>query len=79
ILGVQQAFGGMARIFGPIWAGAAFEKLGPSVPFEVAGAVVLGVSFLAARVRPELDDEPAGDLHDDASLGDPSRSMSDGS
>jgi hypothetical protein len=52
ILGVQQAFGGMARIFGPIWAGAAFDKLGPGVPFQVAGIVVFGVSFLAARVRP---------------------------
>ncbi len=52
VLGVQQAFGGIARIFGPIWSGAAFEKLGPSVPFEVAGVVVLGASLLAARVRP---------------------------
>lgn len=52
VLGVQQAFGGIARIFGPIWAGVAFEKLGPSVPFEVAGVVVFGVSLLAARVRP---------------------------
>jgi hypothetical protein len=52
VLGVQQAFGGIARIFGPIWAGAAFEKLGPEVPFEVAGVVVFGVALLAARVRP---------------------------
>jgi multidrug resistance protein len=59
VLGVQQAFGGIARIFGPIWAGAAFEKLGPGVPFEVAGVVVFGVSLLAARVRsaPELAPE----------------------
>ncbi len=52
VLGVQQAFGGIARIFGPIWAGAAFEKLGPGVPFEVAGVVVLGVAVLATRLRP---------------------------
>jgi len=52
VLGVQQAFGGIARIFGPIWAGAAFERLGPGVPFEVAGVVVFGVALLAARVRP---------------------------
>jgi MFS family permease len=58
VLGVQQAFGGMARIFGPIWAGAAFEKLGPSVPFEVAGVVVFGVSLLAARVRPAAELTP---------------------
>jgi MFS family permease len=58
ILGVQQAFGGMARIFGPIWSGAAFEKLGPAVPFEVASLVVLGVSVLTARVRPDTRRAP---------------------
>ena len=59
VMGVQQAFGGIARIVGPIWAGAAFENLGPGVPFEVAGVVVFGVSLLAARVRsaPELAPE----------------------
>jgi MFS family permease len=53
VMGVQQAFGGVARIFGPIWAGAAFERLGPSVPFEVAGVVVLLVALLTARVSSE--------------------------
>jgi MFS family permease len=53
VMGVQQAFGGVARIFGPIWAGAAFERLGPSVPFEVAGVVVLVVALLATRVSSE--------------------------
>ncbi|HXV61451.1 MAG TPA: MFS transporter [Vicinamibacteria bacterium] len=53
VMGVQQAFGGLARIFGPIWAGAAFGRFGPGVPFEVAGVVVFLVSLLAARVRPE--------------------------
>jgi multidrug resistance protein len=53
VMGVQQAFGGAARIIGPIWAGAAFDGLGPGVPFHVAGAVVFVVALLAARVRPE--------------------------
>jgi MFS family permease len=61
VLGVQQAFGGMARILGPIWSGAAFEKLGPGVPFQVAGLVVFGASMLAARVRPAADPEPAAE------------------
>jgi MFS family permease len=74
VLGVQQAFGGIARIFGPIWAGAAFEKLGSGVPFEVAGVVVFGVSLLAARVRSESELE----LHDDSALGQPARPVTDG-
>jgi MFS family permease len=74
VMGVQQAFGGIARILGPIWAGIAFEKLGPSVPFEVAGAVVFGVFLLAARVR----SQPELELHDDAALGEPTRPVTDG-
>jgi multidrug resistance protein len=61
VLGVQQAFGGVARILGPIWSGAAFEKLGPGVPFQVAGLVVFGVSMLAARVRPAPEPDSAAE------------------
>jgi len=53
VMGVQQAFGGLARIVGPIWAGASFARYGPSVPFQVAGAVVFFVALLTTRVRPE--------------------------
>jgi len=53
LYGVQQSFGGLARIVGPIWAGTAFSKLGPAVPFWVAGAIVAVVAFLVAQVRPE--------------------------
>jgi len=53
VMGVQQAFGGMARILGPIWAGAAFEHFGPGVPFQAAGAIVAVVALLTTRVRPE--------------------------
>jgi hypothetical protein len=55
-MGVQQSFGGMARIFGPIWAGWAFSRFGPGVPFQVAGVVVFVVAFLTTRVRPESRD-----------------------
>ncbi len=51
VMGVQQAFGAVARILGPIWAGAAFERLGPGVPFYVAGIVVFVVALLTTRVR----------------------------
>lgn len=52
VMGVQQAFGGVARIFGPIWAGFAFQRFGPAVPFEAAGVVILFVALLTMRVRP---------------------------
>ncbi len=52
ILGVQQTFGGAARVIAPIWATAAFQGLGASVPFFGAGAVVVFVALLALRVTP---------------------------
>ncbi|NIM51206.1 MAG: MFS transporter [Gemmatimonadales bacterium] len=49
-LSVQQAVGGMARVVAPIWATAAFQGLGVSVPFYISGAVVGLVTLLAFRV-----------------------------
>jgi MFS family permease len=53
LMGVQQAFGGFSRIIGPIWAGSAFQYLGTSVPFFVAGAIMGLVALLTTRVKPE--------------------------
>ena len=48
-LGVQQAFGGMARVIGPIWGAAAFQLLGHAVPFVAsAGMLVFMLGFLLA-------------------------------
>jgi MFS family permease len=42
-LGLQQAMGGVARMVGPIWAGALFQHLGWSAPFYVS-AVLMAVA-----------------------------------
>ncbi len=44
-LGVQQAFGGVARVIGPVLAGLAFRDWGAPTPFWVS-ASVLGVVFV---------------------------------
>jgi multidrug resistance protein len=41
-MGVQQTFGGAARVLAPIWAGFAFDHLGHGVPFWTSAALVLG-------------------------------------
>ena len=53
VLGVQQTFGGIARVVAPIWATAAFQALGVAVPFYIAGAVVGVVLIMALRVKSE--------------------------
>ena len=51
-LGVQQAFGGISRVVGPIWAGFAFRDLGVETPFWIAAGIMAGVFLLGLRVRP---------------------------
>lgn len=40
-MGVQQTFGGIARVAGPLYFGWAYDQLGPRVPFLTAAVVVL--------------------------------------
>ncbi|HXV85775.1 MAG TPA: MFS transporter [Gemmatimonadales bacterium] len=60
-LGVQQAFGGGARVLAPIWSTAAFQGLGHAFPFYLSGAVATSVLMLAMAVKevPEPAQAPA--------------------
>ena len=57
-LGVQQAFGGTARVLAPVWATLVYQRLGVTQPFFIAGAVVLFVSFLTFGVKHRAVPEP---------------------
>lgn len=50
MMGVQQAFGGMARVVAPIVATAIYQALSPRDPFLFAAAIMLLVTILAFRV-----------------------------
>ncbi|MGI8509697.1 MAG: MFS transporter [Gemmatimonadaceae bacterium] len=45
-MGVQQTFGGVARVIIPLWAGFAYDRFGHGVPFWTSSALVLGVLVL---------------------------------
>ena len=45
-MGVQQTFGGVARVLTPIWAGFAWDHLGIPVPFWTGALLVAGAFFL---------------------------------
>jgi MFS family permease len=51
-MGVQQSFGSIARLIGPVVAGAFFEA-DIRYPFWAAAALMLGTSFLQSRLREE--------------------------
>jgi multidrug resistance protein len=45
-MGVQQTFGGVARVIGPTGAALAYGSLGHGVPFWISSSLVLGTIFL---------------------------------
>jgi predicted MFS family arabinose efflux permease len=61
ILGVQQAFGGVARLVGPIWAGAVFQYVGIRWPFWIAALVMAMGRLFVGRIDEE---EPADGVPD---------------
>jgi MFS family permease len=60
ILGVQQAFGGVSRMVGPIWAGAVFQFVGIRWPFWLAAILMVFARLMAGGVgRAEGADDNA--------------------
>lgn len=45
-MGLQQTFGGVARVITPLWAGFAYDHFGSGVPFYTAAIVVFATIFL---------------------------------
>ena len=57
-MGVQQTFGGVARIIAPLWAGFAYDHLGIGVPFYTSAAVVLATLLLGFGLEQYVRREP---------------------
>jgi multidrug resistance protein len=58
MMGVQQALRGVASVLGPIWAGFAYQSLGPRVPFFACAAIIACALLLATRI-PRAEPVPA--------------------
>lgn len=58
MMGVQQALRGVASVAGPIWAGFAYQHLGPRVPFFACAVIIACALLLATRV-PGTEPVPA--------------------
>lgn len=50
-MGVQQTFGGVARVAGPLWAGFAFDYFGHGVPFFTGAALAAFTIFLGLGIE----------------------------
>ncbi len=49
-MGVQQTFGGLARVIVPLWAGFAYDRFGHGVPFYTSAALITGTIFLGLGI-----------------------------
>jgi multidrug resistance protein len=49
-MGVQQTFGGLARVIVPLWAGFSYDHLGRAVPFFTSAALVFGTIMLGVGI-----------------------------
>ena len=58
-MGVQQTFGGISRVAFPMFTGLVLDRLGPGVPFAVAGVLVLGTLMLTSALEQYMAPAPA--------------------
>ncbi|HET6232201.1 MAG TPA: MFS transporter [Longimicrobiaceae bacterium] len=56
-MGVQQSFGGAARVLGPVWAGWSFEHWGSQYPFWTGAALVFATLWLGIGMERFTRDE----------------------
>jgi len=70
-LGVQQAFGGVARVVGPIWGAGAFQALGRVVPFFASSGLVATMLFVAMGVGRERRERDRAESVHSSSAGSP--------
>ncbi len=59
-MGVQQTFGGLARVIVPLWAGFSYDHFGKTVPFFTSAGLVAGAMFLGFGVDDGRSRIPAG-------------------
>lgn len=57
-MGVQQTFGGMARVLGPLWAGWAYDNLGVGVPFWTGAVLVVATLLLGMGMEEYTKPKP---------------------
>jgi multidrug resistance protein len=58
-MGVQQSYGGAARVLAPLWAGWAFDHLGVGVPFWTGAVLVLATLGMGFGIEEYTRPKPA--------------------
>lgn len=51
VSGVGTALGSLMSVFGPLWAGAAYDRIAPSAPFWIGAVIFVLTGLLLTRVK----------------------------
>ncbi|RPI95868.1 MAG: MFS transporter, partial [Chloroflexi bacterium] len=51
VSGVSTALGGLMSVFGPLWAGTAYDRIAPVAPFWIGAVLFVAAALLLTRVR----------------------------
>jgi len=58
MMGVQQSYGGVARVLFPLLAGWTLQHMGVGYPFWTSAVLVVGTLMLSFGIGPRQEEEP---------------------
>jgi DHA1 family tetracycline resistance protein-like MFS transporter len=63
VSGVGTALGSLMSVFGPLWAGAAYDSITPVAPFWIGAVIFVLAGLLLARVKVKAHENGPIDVH----------------
>lgn len=63
VSGASTALGSLMSIFGPLWAGASYDRITPSAPFWIGALIFVLAGLLLTRVKVTAHDNSGGSVH----------------
>ena len=54
LAGVNVALAGLMSMFGPLWAGTAYDQVSPASPYWMGSIILVLACLLLQRVRPQI-------------------------
>jgi multidrug resistance protein len=61
--GVSTALGSLMSVFGPLWAGTAYDRIGPVAPFWIGALIFVLAGLLLTRVKVRRHESSTIDAH----------------
>ena len=63
VSGVGTALGSLMSVFGPLWAGAAYDRIAPAAPFWIGAVLFVLAGLLLSRVKVKLHESSNTPAH----------------